>query len=305
MNSAQTAGIKEAERGRKKGSLIMMYQAGLVLEGGGMKGIYTAGVLEFFMEKEIMISDCYGVSAGACHLCNYMSGQRGRSYRISLNYLGMRQYCGKWSLFTTGDLFGVDMNYSLIPNYLDPYDFDAAAKFEGRAYAVATNIETGEPVYFPLKDLREDIIAVRASSSLPMVSRNVKIDGVPYLDGGISDSIPIRKSIQDGNRKNVVIMTKEEGFVRQPAGAELALVKARYVRYPKVYELMRRRHLSYNATVQYIEEKREKGELFVIRPKHKSGVGRIEKDKEKMKALYEEGYRDAQECYLDLLEYLG
>lgn len=269
-----------------------------------MKGIYTAGVLDFFMDKEILLSDCYGVSAGACHLCNYISGQRGRSYRISVNYLDMKQYCGTWSLFTTGDLFGVDMNYSLIPNYLDPYDYDAADKFAGRAFAVATDIEAGKPAYLSLRNLREDILAVRASSSLPLASRNVKIDGRLYLDGGISDSIPIRQSIQDGNRKNVIIMTKEEGFVRQPAGAELALVRARYLRYPKVYELMRERHLSYNATVQYIEEKREKGELFVIRPKQKSEVGRIEKDKDKMKALYEEGYRDAQECYLDLSEYL-
>lgn len=284
--------------------MLMMYQAGLILEGGGMKGIYTAGVLDFFMEKEIEFSDCYGVSAGACHLCNYMSGQRGRSYRISVNYLDMKQYCSRWSLFTTGDLFGVDMNYSLIPDYLDPYDYDAAAKFAGRAFAVVTDIETGTPAYLPLKDLRKDILAVRASSSLPLVSRNVKIDGRLYLDGGISDSIPVRQSIKDGNRKNVVIMTKEEGFVRQPAGAELALVRTRYLRYPKVYELMRERHLSYNATVQYIEEKKGKGEMFVIRPKHKSEVGRIEKDKEKMKALYEEGYCDAQECYLELLEYL-
>lgn len=282
-----------------------MYQAGLILEGGGMKGIYTAGILDYFMEKEIMFSDCYGVSAGACHLCNYISGQRGRSLRVGLNYLDMKQYCGKWSLLTTGDLFGVDMNYNLIPNYLDPYDYDAAAKYEGRAFAVATDIEAGAPAYLPLKDMRKDLIAVRASSSLPLVSRNVKIDGRLYLDGGISDSIPVRKSIQDGNRKNVVIMTKEEGFVRQSAGAELALVRARYLRYPKVYEMMRERHLSYNATVQYIEEKKRKGELFVIRPKHKSEVGRIEKDKEKMKALYEEGCRDAQECYLELLEYLG
>ncbi len=283
----------------------MIYQAGLILEGGGMKGIYTAGVLDFFMDKEIAFSDCYGVSAGACHLCNFMSGQRGRSYRISVNYLDMKQYCGKWSLFTTGDLFGVDMNYNLIPNYLDPYDYDAAAKYEGRAFAVATDIETGKPAYLPLRDLREDLMAVRASSSLPLVSRNVKIGDRVYLDGGISDSIPVRKSIEDGNRKNVVIMTKEEGFVRQPAGAELALVKARYLRYPKVYELMRERHFSYNAAVQYIEEKKQTGGLFVIRPKRKSGVGRIEKDKEKMRALYEEGYRDAQECYLELLEYLG
>lgn len=283
----------------------MMYQAGLILEGGGMKGIYTGGVLDFFMDKEIMFSDCYGVSAGACHLCNYISGQRGRSYRISVNYLDMKQYCGAWSLLRTGDLFGVDMSYSLIPNYLDPYDYDAAAGYEGNAFAVATDIKSGKPAYLPIKDVRKDITAVRASSSLPLVSRNVEIDGTLYLDGGISDPIPVRQSIRDGNRKNVIIMTKEVGFVREPAGgSQLALLKARYLRYPKVYELMRGRHLSYNATVQYIEEKQSKGELFVIRPKQKSEVHRIEKDKEKMTALYEEGYRDAQECYGELMEYL-
>lgn len=284
----------------------MMYQAGLILEGGGMKGIYTAGVLDFFMDKEIGFASCYGVSAGACHLCNYMSGQRGRSLRISVNYLDMKQYCGGWSLLRTGDLFGVDMNYRLIPNYLDPYDYDAASKYEGRAFAVATDIRTGKPAYLPMKDMRKDILAVRASSSLPLASRNVEMDGELYLDGGISDPIPVRQSMRDGNRKNVVIMTKEEGFVRKPAaGAQLALLKARYLRYPKVYELMRERHLSYNTTVQYIEEKQERGELFVIRPKQKSEVGRIEKDKEKMKALYEEGYRDAQESYTALTEYLA
>lgn len=281
-----------------------MYQAGLILEGGGMKGIYTAGVLDFFMEKEILFSDCYGVSAGACHLCSYLSGQMGRSYRISLNYLDMKQYCSMESLFRTGNLFGVDMNYKLIPDYLDPYDFDAFAKYRGRAYAVATNIRTGEPAYLPLKDMHKDIIAVQASSSLPLVSRNVKIDGDLYLDGGISDSIPIRQSIRDGNRKNVIVMTKEEGYIRKPAGAELMAVRAKYLRYPKVYELMRERHLSYNNTVQYIEEKRKNGDVFVIRPKHISKVGRVEKDREKMAALYEEGYQDAEKCYLDLLEYL-
>lgn len=281
-----------------------MYQAGLILEGGGMKGIYTAGVLDFFMEKDIFFSDCYGVSAGACHLCSYLSGQKGRAYRVSVNYLGMKQYCGPVSLFRTGDLFGVDMCYGLIPDYLDPYDFEAFAKYEGRAYAVATNIRTGEPAYLPLQDMHRDIIAVRASSSMPLVSRNVKINGELYLDGGISDSIPIRQSIRDGNGKNVVVMTKEEGYVRRPAGPELAAVRAKYLRYPKVYELMRERHLSYNNTVQYIEEKAENGEVFVIRPKRASKVGRVEMDKERLTALYEEGYRDAEDCYLDLLEYL-
>ena len=280
-----------------------MYQAGLILEGGGMKGIYTAGVLDFFMEKEILFSDCYGVSAGACHLCSYLSGQHKRAYRISVNYLDMKQYCGPGSLFTTGDLFGVDMCYGLIPDYLDPYDFEAFTRYEGRAYAVATNIRTGEPAYLPLKDMHKDIIAVRASSSMPLVSRNVKIDGELYLDGGISDSIPIRQSIRDGNRKNVVVMTKEEGFVRQPT-SQLALIKARYFKYPKVTELMAQRHIDYNEQVEYIMRQQQEGKAFVIRPRQASNVGRVEKDRERLQKLYQEGYDDAAGCFQELMEFL-
>lgn len=282
-----------------------MYQAGLVLEGGGMKGIYTAGVLDFFLDKEIAFSSCYGVSAGACSMCSYLSGQRERAYRVNVDYLGQKAYCSVHSLLKTGDLFGVDMCYGLIPDYLDPYDYDTFNNYQGKAYAVVTNIKTGEAEYIQLEDMHKDIIAVRASASMPLVSRNVKIGDELYLDGGIADSIPLRRSIKDGNRKNVVVMTKEEGFIRRPvSSAELALIKARYVRYPKVYELMRGRHIAYNSTVQYIEEQREQGKVFVIRPKHKSDVGRVEKDKEKLTALYKEGYEDAANCYLELLEYL-
>lgn len=282
-----------------------MYQAGLVLEGGGMKGIYTAGVLDFFLDKEIDFASCYGVSAGACCLCSYLSKQRKRAYHVNVDYLGQKAYCSVESLLKTGDLFGVDMCYGLIPDYLNPYDFDAFSRYEGKAYAVVTNIKTGEPEYMQLKDMHEDITAVRASSSMPLVSRNVKIGGALYLDGGISDSIPVRRSMKDGNRKNVIVMTKEEGYVRPAAGVELALIRVRYARYPKVFELMRERHIAYNATVQYIEQMQKRGDVFVIRPKHRSDVGRVEKDKAKLDALYEEGYRDAEACYLDLLEYLG
>ncbi len=283
-----------------------MYQAGLVLEGGGMKGIYTAGVLDFFLDKEIEFSSCYGVSAGACCLCSYLSKQKKRAYRINVDYLEQKAYCSVESLLKTGDLFGVDMCYKLIPDYLDPYDYDAFNQYQGNAYAVVTNIKTGEAEYLQLRDMHQDTIAVRASSSLPLVSRNVKIGDELYLDGGISDSIPIRRSMKDGNRKNVIILTKEEGYIRQPAnGAELALIRARYMRYPKVYECMRERHLTYNNTLQYIEEMQSQGKVFVIRPKQKSNVGRVEKDKAKLDALYEEGYRDAENSYLELLEYLS
>lgn len=283
-----------------------MYQAGLILEGGAMKGIYTAGVLEFFLDKEIEFSSCYGVSAGACNMCSYLSKQKKRAYQITVDYLGQKAYCSVESLLKTGDLFGADMCYGLIPDYLNPYDYDAFKEYEGKAYAVVTNIKTGKAEYMLLEDMHKDISAVRASSSMPLVSKNVRIGDELYLDGGVADSIPLRRSMKDGNTKNVIVMTKEEGYVRQPIGAaQLAMIKARYVRYPKVYERMRERHITYNSTVQYIEELQNKGEVFVLRPKHKSDVGRLEKDRAKLDALYEEGYKDAEASYEALLEYLN
>ncbi len=214
-----------------------MYQAGLVLEGGGMKGVYTAGVLDFFLDKGLEFSSVYGVSAGACHMTSYLSKQRGRALDISIDYLKSRKYCSVESLLTTGDLFNVQTAYHLVPDYLNPFDYEAFKKYEGRAYAVATDIEAGTPVYFRIRDVKKDMDAIRASASLPLVSRNVRIGNHLYLDGGISDAIPIRKSILDGNSKNVVVLTKEEGFVRQPT-TQLPLLKIRYFRYPKVAELM-------------------------------------------------------------------
>ncbi|MCM1567854.1 MAG: patatin family protein [Roseburia sp.] len=282
-----------------------MYQAGLVLEGGGMKGLYTAGVLDFFLEKGIEFSNVYGVSAGACHMCSYLSKQKGRARDISIDYLDSKHYCGKESLLFTGDFFNVEMCYHLIPDYLYPYDNEAFMAYGGKAYSVVTNIVTGRAEYLRVRDMKEDIDMIRASASLPLVSRNVKIKGNYYLDGGISDAIPLQKSVMDGNRKNVVIMTKEEGFLRKPVDqAQLALIKARYLRYPKVAEMMADRHIRYNETVEYLYRLQQNGQAFILRPKKKSEVGRIEKDKEKLLALYQEGYEDAAACQEELLSYL-
>ena len=159
-----------------------MYQAGLVLEGGGMKGVYTAGVLDFFTEKGIDFSHIYGVSAGACHMCSYLSRQKGRALSVSVDYLDTRRYCSLESLLTSGDLFNVDFCYHLIPDYLYPYDYDTFEKYPGKAYSVVTNIETGQPEYLRVRDIRKDIDKIRASASLPLVARNVKIDGKLYLE---------------------------------------------------------------------------------------------------------------------------
>lgn len=286
---------------------MSMVRAGLVLEGGGMKGVYTAGVLEYFMEKDLYFENCYGVSAGACHLCSYISKQKKRAYRVSLNYLKDKNYCSAQSLLTTGDLFNVDMCYNKIPNKLDPYDYKTAAKYEGNAYAVVTNIHTGEAEYMPLREMHRDIIAVRASSSLPLVSRNVRIGNAYYLDGGISDSVPIRKSIADGNARSVVVLTKEMGYIRkQSSKVSLNLIKLKYGgRYPKVYELMKSRAQRYNETLRFLDEEEKAGRAFVIRPREANDIGRIEKDRDKLEALYQLGYQDAKACFDDMMCFIA
>lgn len=281
-----------------------MFDAGLVLEGGGMKGVYTAGVLDFFLDKGLEFKNVYGVSAGACTMSSYISKQRGRARDTFVDYLGEDFYMGFKSLLTTGDIFNVNMSYDLVPRYLNPFDYETFSKFEGNVYAVVTNIETGEAEYVKLTDMKKGIDYVRASSSLPLVSRNVKIDGKLYLDGGIADSIPIKKSMDDGNVKNVVIMTKPVGYRREPE-SNLPLIRFRYLKYPKVYELMKERHISYNKTLDYLEKASKEGKLFLIRPLEDTKIGRLEKDKDKLNALYEAGYKDASDCYESLMEYLN
>lgn len=282
-----------------------MYQAGLILEGGGMKGVYTAGVIDFFLDKGIEFSSVYGVSAGACSMCSYLSKQRKRALDVCIDYLDSRKYCSLESLLTTGDLFNVEMCYHLIPEYLNPYDYEVFDQYKGKAYSVATDIATGRPEYFRIRDMRKDIDKIRASASLPLVSRNVKINGRFYLDGGISDSLPVQKSVMDGNRKNVVVMTKETGYEKGPVGwLSFWLMKLRYWRYPKVASMMAERHKHYNEQVAYIERLRKSGEVFVIRPKKAGKVGRVEKDVKKLKALYRQGYADAKACYGEMKQFL-
>ncbi len=280
-----------------------MYQAGLIIEGGGMKGAYTAGVLDFFLDKEIEFSSVYGVSAGAIHMCSYLSKQKSRSIHIALKYGADKRYCSIWSLLFTGDLFNVKTCYDLIPNKWEPFDHETYEKYLGKAYAVVTNIETGEPEYLLVKECREGIQKIRASASLPLVSRNVRIGEHLYLDGGCSDSIPIARSVMDGNEKNVVILTKEVGYVRKPA-TKISLLKLRYRKYPKIAELMKKRHLVYNETMEYLQRLQDSGKAFVIRPQKGNEVGRLENNPEKLLALWREGYEDARSCYKELLAFL-
>ncbi len=281
-----------------------LLNAGLILEGGGMRGAYTAGVLDFFLDKNLEFEEVYGVSAGSINATSYLSRQRGRNIAVSTDYLNDPRYCSLRSLIKTGNLFGVKMCYDQIPNELSPYDHKAFLSYPGRFYAVLTDCETGKPHYHPIRDMKRDIWAIRASSSLPLVSRMIGIHGHIYLDGGIADSIPVKHSEKQGNAKNIVILTRDKSY-RKGTNRAMKLIRRLYRQYPNLVEQMETRHIRYNETLDYIEEGREKGNIFVIRPSKTVEVGRVEKDKEKLLALYEQGYEDAKESYEDLKNFLG
>lgn len=280
-----------------------MSDTALILEGGGMRGTFSAGVTDFLMEKGVFIRDVYGVSAGACLGCSYLCGQVGRALRVWTDHIGDKRYCSVSSLLRTGDMFGADFNYRLIPYELDPLDFDAFLREPSRFVAVVTNVETGEAEYLQIDDMHAGIPAVQASASLPLISNIQVIGGKRYLDGGVADSIPLARAIDDGHRRNVVILTQAQGYRKQPNGA-MALFALRYRRYPAFVEAIRTRHERYNAALDRIAREEAAGRAFVIRPDVPPDVGRIERDPAKLRALHAAGYAIAQREYPRLMEYL-
>ena len=255
-------------------------------------------------ELDLFFENNYGVSAGACHLCSYLAKQYKRAFRVNVDYLNDKRYCSVHSLLKTGNLFGAEMLYDIIPNELDLFDYDTYNKNESNFYVVITDINTGKPEYVKIGDLKKDIIYVRASSSLPLLAQNVKINDKEYLDGGISDSIPIKKSIADGNKKNVVILTRDSTY-RKGKNSLMPIIKLKYKKYPNFVKSMADRYIVYNEILDFIKELEDNGDVFVIRPKKPVNIGRTEKNREKLEALYNDGYNDAKDCYEELLKYLG
>lgn len=280
-----------------------MYKGGLVLEGGGMRGIYTAGVLDFFIDKDIYFENTYGVSAGICHACSYLAKQRNRAYRVNVDYLDDKRYASFYSLVTTGDYFGAKMLYDEIPNRLYPFDKKTYELFEGNLYAVVTNMETGKAEYIKLEDMDKDIVYVRASSSLPLLSRIVEVDGKEYLDGGIADSIPINRAKEDGNEKNVIVLTQPDGY-RKEKNKLLPVMKIKYKKYPNFINSMANRHINYNNSLDKIESEVSNGRAFVIRPSVDMSIDRLEKNRDKLDELYNLGYNDAKKSYDKLLNFI-
>lgn len=276
---------------------------GLILEGGGMRGAFTAGVLDYWMSRGLWFQNVYGVSAGACQACSYLCRQPGRGLRVWVNYTDDPRFISLRSLLTTGDMIGAELNYDLVPRKLDPLDNAAFLASGARFTAVLTDVETGKPAYIPIRDMFEDIDAVRASASLPLVSRMVTYRGRRYLDGGVSDSIPIRRAIADGCDRNVLVLTQAPGYRKEPNKA-LPLMKLRYGKYPGLVEAVARRHIMYNDALDFIKKEEAAGRLFVLRPDAPLNIGRVEKDPEKLTRIHDMGFAVAERNHQALLEFV-
>lgn len=281
-----------------------MEKIGLILEGGGMRGIYTAGVLDFFIDKNIDVNLVIGVSAGGCHAASYLSKQYKRAYHTNVDYINDKEYLSFRNLIRTGSIFGMDLMFNKIPNELYLYDHEAFNKSNTKFVVVATNCETGAAEYFELKDMKKDITYLQASCSIPMFSNMVDIDGYKLVDGGVADSIPIEYALNQGYKKNIVILTRDKTY-RKNKVKFTSFIRSRYKKYPKLVKSIENRHINYNKSLDLVNSLEKKGDALVIRPKSPVKVSQIEKNIDKLTQLYNDGYNDAKESYNDIINFIN
>lgn len=278
---------------------------GLVLEGGAMRGMFTSGVLDIFLENGIEFDGTVGVSAGATFGCNYKSRQIGRSIRYNKRFSKDWRYCSLRSLIATGDMYGAKFCYDTLPKELDPLDFKTYASNPMEFYIVASDADTGKPVYKKLETCDDaDLTWMRASASMPLVSKPVKIDGYTLLDGGMTDSIPLKFSESLGYDHNVVILTQPRNFVKKP-NKLIPLMRIALRKYPELVKAMANRHNMYNEQTRYIFEKADRGEVLVICPDKPLGISRTEKNPDKLERVYQEGRKAGESFLPEVKKFLG
>lgn len=271
-------------------------KTGLVLEGGGKRGIYAAGVLDVLLEHNIIVDGLIGTSAGAVNGCSYVSRQYERNLRYNVRFAREKKYMSIYSLITTGNVVGTEFAYDILPNRLEIFDNDAFEKSETAYYVTCSNLETGKAEYIRCKSLRgKNIDYLRASASMPYVSQIVEIGGKKLLDGGVCDSIPLKAFQKMGYEKNLVILTRPKGYVKKPENNFLAGFY--YSKYPEFVSALKNRYAVYNKTIKYIEEQEKQGNIIVLRPSRFVKVGRMERNVEAIKEMYELGKSDAN-CML-------
>lgn len=267
-------------------------KTGLVLEGGGMRGLYTVGVLDVLMDNDLYFDYIIGVSAGAGNAASYVSRQRGRGYRVDTQYVGDKRYIGLDPILHKHSVFGLDFIYDTIPQELDPFDYDAFHADTSEFITVVTDAETGEAVYFGKEKLvGKDFTVLKASAALPMFTPPVEFEGKKYFDGGAADSIPVERALQDGCDRLVIVLTRPRGFVKAPER-----IRAAYKRilkdYPNVVKTLDNRHNVYNASLRRCYELQDAGKAVVLAPEYALPVDKFGTDTQKLERCYNEGMRD-------------
>ena len=261
----------------------------LVLEGGGMRGVFTSGVLDAFMKHDLTFPYIVAVSAGACNGMSYVSHQPRRARISNIDYLARYKYIGLRHLVTQGCIFDRELLYDKFPNQYLPFDFDTFFSSSMTFEMVTTNCLTGQPMYLSERhDRQRALDIVRASSSLPFVSKIVDVDGIPMLDGGIVDSIPLQHAIDMGHPSNVLVLTRNRGY--RDTGKDMKIPRFIYRKYPRLRVVLSRRLAAYNAQLEYVERMEDEGRVICIRPERPMEVDRIEKDIANLERLYEEGF---------------
>lgn len=281
-----------------------MVKAGLVLEGGALRGVFTAGVLDAFMDRDLYFSDVFAVSAGSTNALSYISKQKGRTLNVNVGYVRDRRYLSMANYIKDRSIFGFDFIFNDIANTLEPFDYDTYNHSTQRLVAVASNCKTGQAEYFDKENCDDMFLACRASCSMPYVAPIIHVNNIPCLDGGVADAIPIAKSIEDGNTKNVIILTRDKTYRKQTSMKTRFIIERTYRFYPNLVKALLDKSERYNETLEYIEKLEAQHKVFVIRPEQPVMISRTEKDTDKLKSLYIKGYTQALNMYDELMNYL-
>ena len=276
---------------------------GLVLEGGAMRGLFTAGICDVMMEHDIWPDGIVGVSAGAAFGCNFKSRQIGRAIRYNMQFAHDGRYCGWMSWLRSGDFFNAHFAYHIVPTQLDKFDNEAFNANPMEFVAVCTDVETGKPLYKHLSEATQLTYDwIRASASMPLVSRVVQLEGRKVLDGGVADSIPLAYAEQSGYTKNVVVLTQPAGY-QKAHNPLMPLMRIALRKYPNMIEAMDKRHIMYNQQLAYVKQREQQGQCLVIRPKEKIPIGHFSHDPQQMKLVYDMGRETANEHLQDIRNY--
>lgn len=276
---------------------------GLVLEGGAMRGLFTAGVIDVFMENGVVFDGAVGVSAGAAFGCNYKSNQPGRAIRYNTRFCRDKRYCSVRSLIKTGDMFGADFCYREIPEKLDLFDFETYRNSPMEFFVVCTDVVTGKSVYHRCDTMNSrELEWLRASASMPMAAKIVSIDGYDMLDGGISDSVPLKFMEDSGYDRNVVVLTQPRDYTKEK-NKLMPLLKIAYRKYPELLKTMENRHKIYNGELKYVRKAEHEKRAFVIAPDTKLPVGRVEHDPDILREVYRIGRKSGMKYIAEIQKF--